>query len=156
VDTVYLRDGDEIRIGDPNEKQEVLIQIQLGTEFTASLESAEQVTMPPTSNLLDTAPENIPYLIVRFPKGSSRYFSIQQNSIVIGRSAVVNLSLPYRFISARHFELHQTGDDFTITDLHSTNGTLVNNKPLTPDKAVPLPTNTIIRIGDDAFGSSVG
>ncbi len=156
VDTVYLRDGDEIRIGDPNEKQEVLIQIQLGTEFTASLESAEQVTMPPTSNLADAAPENTPYLILRFPKGSTKYFSIQQNSTVIGRSAAVSLSLPYRFISARHFELRQTGDDFTITDLHSTNGTLVNNKPLTPDEAVPLHTSTIIRIGDDAFGSSVG
>ena len=48
VDTIYLRDGDEIRIGDPNEKQEVLIRIQLGTEFTTSLEAAEQVTMPPS------------------------------------------------------------------------------------------------------------
>lgn len=156
VDTVYLRDGDEIRIGDANEQQQVLIQIQLGTEFSASLDSAEQVTMPPSSNLLDAAPENLPYLTLRLPKGAIRYFSIEQNTIVVGRSAAVTLSLPYRFISGRHFELHRSGDDFTITDLHSTNGTLVNNKPLIPDEATPLHTNAIIRIGDDAFGSSVG
>ena len=156
VDTVYLRDGDEIRIGDPNEKQEVLIHIQLGTEFTASLATAEQVTMLPLSTLSDTAPENNPYFILRFPKGSTKYFPIQQTNIVVGRSTAVNLSLPYRFISGRHFELHQTGADFAIIDLRSTNGTLVNNKPLKPDEAVPLHTNAIIRIGDDAFGSSVG
>jgi ABC transport system ATP-binding/permease protein len=156
VDTASIKDGDEIRIGDAIEQQEVLIRIQVGTEFSASTETAEQGTaQQPASALSDTAPENIPYFILRLPKGTTKYFSIQQNITVVGRSPTVTLSLPYRFISARHFELRQTRDGFTITDLRSTNGTLLNNKSITPDQAVPLHTNTIIRIGDDAFGSSV-
>jgi ABC transport system ATP-binding/permease protein len=156
VDTASIKDGDEIRIGDAIEQQEVLIRIQVGTEFSASTETAEQGTaQQPASALSDMAPENIPYFILRLPKGTTKYFSIQQNITVVGRSPTVTLSLPYRFISARHFELRQTRDGFTITDLRSTNGTLLNNKSITPDQAVPLHTNTIIRIGDDAFGSSV-
>jgi len=155
VDTVFLRDGDEIRIGDAGEKEEVLIQIQSGMEFAASHEAAEQVNMPPSSTLSNLVPENTPYFTVRFPKGSTKYFPIQQNISVVGRDPEVSLSLPYRFISGRHFELRKNGDDFTITDLYSANGTFVNNKPLVPDAVVPIHTNTIIRIGDDAFGSSL-
>ena len=156
VDTLYLKDGDEIQIGDPNENQEVKIQIQVGTEFSAFTETAQQATLSPTSALATSIPESGPYLTVRFPNGSVKYFSILQPLTTVGRITENSLSLPYRFISARHFELHQTVEGFTITDLQSTNGTLVNNKPLTPNQPTLIHTDTIIRIGDEAFGSSIG
>jgi ABC-type multidrug transport system ATPase subunit len=93
---------------------------------------------------------------VKFPNGQVSYFPIQENMTVVGRSADATLSLPYRFISSTHFELRKIGNDFTIVDLKSTNGTLVNNKPLVPNEPVPIHNNTIIRIGDESFGSSIG
>ena len=117
VDTVFLKDGDEIRIGEAKDGQEVQIRVQIGTEFLASSKEAEQVTLPPTTALSSTIPESGPYLSVRFPNGSVKYFSILQYSTTVGRGPDNSLSLPYRFISARHFELHQTGDQFIITDL---------------------------------------
>src|SRR5258706_3077959 len=156
VDTVYLKDGDEIRIGNASDNQEVHIRIQIGTEFLASAETAEQVTLPPTFALSNSIPEIGPYLSIRFPNGSVKYFSILQNITTVGRGAENSLSLPYRFISARHFELRQAGNNFTITDLKSTNGTLINNKPLIPNEPQSIHNDTIIRIGDDAFGSSIG
>ncbi len=156
IDTTFLKDGDEIRIGDAKEGQEVQIRVQIGTEFLASTETAEQVTLPPTSALSASIPESGPYLSVRFPNGSVKYFSILQPITTLGRGPDNSLSLPYRFISTRHFEVRQTNNEFTITDLKSTNGTLVNNKPLPPNQATPLHNDTIIRIGDDAFGSSIG
>ena len=40
--------------------------------------------------------------------------------------------------------------------MKSTNGTLLNNKLLVPNEAIPIHSNDIIRIGDDSFGISIG
>jgi ABC transport system ATP-binding/permease protein len=156
VDFIPLKDEDEIRIGEAKDGQEVQIRIQIGTEFSTSTESAELITLPPTSALSASIPESGPYLCVRFPNGALKYFSIMQNITSVGRGPENSLSLPYRFISARHFELRQSTDGFTIRDLKSTNGTFVNNKKLSPDLPTPIHNDSIIRIGDDAFGSSIG
>src|ERR1043165_5100121 len=156
VDTVLLNDGDEIRIGRAEDKQEVQIHIQIGTEFSALSEVPELATLPPTSALSSSAPENEPYLSVRFPNGTLEYFSILQMITTVGRGAENSLALPYRYISTRHFELRRAGNSFTITDLKSTNGTLVNNKKLSANQPTPIHHDSIIRIGDDAFGSSIG
>jgi len=156
VDTIELKDGDEIRIGKAENKQEVVIRIQLGTEFTRSFTTAEQMTLSHFVGLIDTTPVNDPYLILRFPKGQIKYFSIREDIVSVGRSTSVTISLPYRFVSGRHFELRQLGNDFNIVDLQSTNGTLLNNEALPPHKTTPLHTNAIIRIGDEASGNSVG
>jgi ABC transport system ATP-binding/permease protein len=156
VENAILQDGDEIRIGDVNLQQEIQILYQMGTEFLTSTEVSEPTTMPPASSLSSVVPENLPYLSLRFPNGQVRYFPIQKELTVIGRSADAGLSIPYRFISSSHFELRQSGNDFTIMDLKSTNGTLLNNKPLVPHEAVAVHHNDIIRIGDDRLGNSIG
>ncbi len=80
VENIVLQDGDEIRIGETNDQQEVQILFQLGTEFLASAEVSEQATRPPASSLSSVIPENLPYLSVRFPNGQVRYFPIQNKS----------------------------------------------------------------------------
>src|SRR5688572_19201107 len=87
VENVFLKDGDEIRIGEVNDKQEVQILFQMGTEFLTSTEVSERATIPPTSSLSSVIPENIPYLSLRFPNGQVSYFPIQQPITVVGRSA---------------------------------------------------------------------
>jgi ABC transport system ATP-binding/permease protein len=154
--SVLLKDADEIRIGDVNDKQELIILFQKGTEALPTKEASEQETFPPTSSLSFVVPENVPYLSLKFPNGQVSYFPIQKNITVVGRSAEANLSIPYRFISSKHFELRQTGNHFTVMDLNSTNGTLLNNKPLVPNEPVPIPHSAIIRIGDDSLGNSIG
>jgi ABC transport system ATP-binding/permease protein len=156
VENIVLQDGDQIRIGEINDKQEVQILFQMGTEFLASTEVSEQAGIPPASSLSSVIPENLPYLSLRFPNGQVRYFPIQKQRTVIGRSTEAELSIPYRFISSNHFELRQTGSQFTIIDLKSTNGTLLNNKPLAANEPVPIHNNDIIRIGDESLGNSIG
>ncbi|HKY55772.1 MAG TPA: FHA domain-containing protein, partial [Anaerolineales bacterium] len=156
VENVILQDGDEIRIGESNNQQEIQILFQMGTELLTSTEGAEQPTMPPALSLSSVVPENVPYLSVRFPNGQVSYFPVQKQRTVIGRSTEAELSIPYRFISTSHFELRQTGSEFTIMDLKSTNGTLLNNKPLVPNEPVPIHNNDIIRIGDESLGNTIG
>lgn len=156
VNSVPLKDQDEIRIGTARDNQEIIILFQLGSESLAIPDVSSQETVPFSTELSTEAPSDIPTLIVRLPSGQIRFFAIHKDSIAIGRSADADLSIPYQFISSRHFELRRTGDEFTITDLNSTNGTLVNSKPLPPNQPEPIRDSSIIRIGDDSFGVSLG
>lgn len=51
---------------------------------------------------------------------------LEQESLVIGRDQDTDLCLHDGSVSRRHAELRRAGDAFEITDLGSTNGTLVN------------------------------
>ena len=77
---------------------------------------------------------------------------------MIGRDSSADLELPdkYRFVSNRHVEMVKQDAGFVISDLNSTNGTLLNNQRLQPDIYVPLSNGSILRIGDDALGVSIG
>ena len=155
VDTVYLKDGDEFQIGEPNEKQAIAFLFRSGSNLSMASEISEQETLAPLS-LSASIPEDTPYLSLHLPNGQLGYFAIRNNINIIGRGKEASLRIPYRFVSARHFELRWNEAEFLITDLASTNGTLVNNKPLAPNVPTSIFNNTIIRIGDDAFGSSIG
>jgi len=156
MNTAVLKDGDEIRIGKAGDREEVIIQFQASANALASEEIAEQKTIPLSAGLASDVPSDIPHLTIRFPNGQTSYFAIQAERTILGRSDDADVNVPYRFVSSRHFDLHRTGTDFTITDLNSTNGTLVNNKSLAPNQPQPIHNGDIIRIGDDAFGVSLG
>ncbi|MBT7989016.1 MAG: FHA domain-containing protein, partial [Anaerolineae bacterium] len=152
-----LKDNDEILIGSAEQGDEIRIRFQPGTEALLSSEERIDTNLSPF-NLLTDAPIGIPYLDIRFPKGERTFFAITKEITIIGRSSSANLSLPagYSFVSSEHFKLARDGDTFTITDLDSTNGTLLNNHPLAPNTPTDLHDNAIIRIGDDSFGISLG
>ena len=156
-DRVQLRDNDEIRIGQADQNQELQIIFQLGTEAFVSAGSSVRSDLP-TLNLSAVAPTGLPHLKIRWPNGQSKFFVIEKDSMTLGRSPEADLRIPdgFGFISSRHFVLHRNGNTFTITDLNSTNGTLLNNQPLVPNVPTDLHDNAIIRIGDDSFGISFG
>lgn len=67
--------------------------------------------------------------------------------IVIGRSAECDLRLQHQSVSRRHARLFLTGGDWFLSDLRSTNGTLVNGKRISNRR---LKSGDLIRIG--AYG----
>ena len=154
MEHTVLVDGDEILIGVGAE--EVRIIFRAGTAETAGLVLPGQEVSGSLDTLGVSAPAGLPSLALRLPDGSSRYFSIEKEFILAGRAASADLRLPQPFVSGRHFELRRDGIEFTITDLNSTNGTLLNSKPLTPGSPTPIHDNDILRIGDDRYGVSVG
>lgn len=158
VQSAVLGDGDEISIGLAGENQEVRIRFELGTEALVQPLAASKETTYTTQGFSASVPAGIPYLSLRWPSGQTNYFPIQKEVTLIGRSAEADLRIPdgFGFVSSRHFELRRKGNEFTITDLKSTNGTLVNNRALVPNMPNALHNNAIIRIGDESFGVSVG
>jgi ABC-type multidrug transport system ATPase subunit/pSer/pThr/pTyr-binding forkhead associated (FHA) protein len=157
VDKAQLNDNDEIRIGLAEHGQELRLRFQLGSEALISATKSVK-TDTATLSLSAAAPSGIPHLSIRWPNGRTNYFSISKDITLVGRFPEADLRIPdgFGFVSSRHFELRRNGNAFTITDLNSTNGTLLNNQPLTPNTPADLHDNAIIRIGDDSFGVSLG
>ncbi|MBT6811929.1 MAG: FHA domain-containing protein, partial [Anaerolineae bacterium] len=156
VTQITLSDQDEIQIGLAEHGHLIQIRFEAGTNLSASPVSPQTEHSP--FHLLADAPKEIPYLGIRFPKGNTDFFSIEKETIIVGRSSDADLSFPdgYGFISSEHFKLESIDNAFTITDLNSTNGTLLNNHKLPPGVPIELHDNAIIRLGDDSFGISLG
>jgi ABC-type multidrug transport system ATPase subunit/pSer/pThr/pTyr-binding forkhead associated (FHA) protein len=157
---IYLKDGDEIKIGQDEEGQQIKIVFQMGSEALLGELGSEDhaVTLPPTSGLESDPPSDIPYFKIRWQNGSTNYFPILKDRIIIGRGVEADLRVPenLRFVSGQHAEVQKEAAGYFIRDLKSTNGTLVNNQPLQPDQDYAIGNESIIRIGDDNYGVSIG
>jgi DNA-binding NtrC family response regulator len=68
---------------------------------------------------------------------------------LLGRASDCDLILFDRSASRRHAEITRTDDGFLIEDLNSTNGTLVNDLPITG--SVPLQPYDCIKIGQEIY-----
>ena len=89
-----------------------------------------------------------PKLILRLPDGSHAEYILNEASFSIGRSSGNDIVLPAGAASGHHavFKLNETGD-FTITDLESTNKTMVNGRAV---QTTPLRNGDSLLFGDIA------
>jgi hypothetical protein len=69
--------------------------------------------------LLDPAGEHI-----------TRAIDLEDEVTVIGRQPDCAISLPSSTVSRRHAQIRREGSQYFLTDLHSTNGTLLNREPV--------------------------
>src|SRR6516162_885301 len=82
-----------------------------------------------------------PELIVQGPDGQLKPVPLTGSRLSVGRSSAVELSFPEDAgLSRQHFAFEAQGDDWTIQDLGSKNGTYVNN--------IPLKARLILKPGD--------
>ncbi len=73
---------------------------------------------------------------------------ITDSTVVIGRESAATLTLPEGAVSRRHSQIERDGDEFTLTDLDSLNGTFVNDVPI---KRRTLKHGDRITIGNSHF-----
>lgn len=91
-----------------------------------------------------------PHLLVERGAGlqAGSVFDLLEGAL-IGRGDAVDIRLEDAFASSRHCEIVRQGDLYVIEDLGSTNGTYLNEEPLTGPQ--PLHVGDRIRIGDTEF-----
>ncbi|MEM8835502.1 MAG: SpoIIE family protein phosphatase [Planctomycetota bacterium] len=77
--------------------------------------------------------------------------AIGERPLVLGRGSSADLVLPDPSVSRRHVELRADAGSWTVTDLGSRHGTMVNGVPLAPAEPTPLNEGDQLRIGPFAL-----
>ncbi len=111
------------------------------TERTLNLRQLRQQigmdtsVVPAASSLRPTpAVASVAYLVWISPSGPSlgRRFEVQGEPIVIGREATSTIVVNENSVSRSHAQVTRLADGtYRVEDLHSTNGTFVNDAPIT-------------------------
>lgn len=86
------------------------------------------------------------YSLVAIEKKNINPFKSQ---ISLGRTSLSDIVIPDSRISKRHavFSYHEDNQQFTLSDLGSTNGTAINTNVLEPRKEYPLAYGDTIKLG---------
>jgi len=70
-------------------------------------------------------------IVIQCPDGQIKTVPLESDRFTVGRSSVAELCFPDDAgLSRQHMVLERDGDDWTVQDMGSKNGTLVNNIPL--------------------------
>jgi len=155
-----LKENDIIQIGSEDIGHQIRIHFQISAdagvnEMAPDIEDDSRTIQ---GDYLPREPVNGAYLKIQWAGGITNYFSLKDEVTLLGRNPECALKFPkrLRFISGHHAEIQSTDKGFFIKDLQSANGTRVNNQLLEPNKTTILADGSIIRIGDESFGSSIG
>ena len=89
--------------------------------------------------------KQIPTIEIEDEKGAKRTYQLPEGETIIGRSKDCQFMIEDPAASGIHAELIRKGDNVSLTDLNSTNGTFVDGNPA---KRVPLYNGYKIRIGN--------
>ncbi len=87
----------------------------------------------------------MPRLVAQSPEFSGRVFELSGPEVTIGRLEDNGIQIEHASISGHHAVLRIDGQDYTLQDLESTNGTRVNGEKITQQK---LRRNDIVRFGN--------
>src|SRR5690349_8230164 len=87
------------------------------------------------------APSTSRELLIQCPDGQMKTVPLTGDRLSVGRSSAAELCFPEDAgLSRQHFAFEQDGDEWTVQDLGSKNGTFVNN--------IPLKARLVLRAGD--------
>ena len=92
-----------------------------------------------------SAPEVRHHLVILQPESAVRRVALTPGSLTIGRAPPCALLLEGPEVSRAHCRIDVQGDTVTVSDLHSTNGTFLDNKRLSG--TAELVHGALLRIG---------
>jgi len=114
--------------------------IVLWRELKSYAKAVEKTTIPALSLISSNRPET-----------ETREYSVAE--ITIGRDPTCNCYLNDKTISGKHARLTYRMGQWWVEDLHSTNGTFLNDEPVSA--AVVLTTGDLLRCGQIIFEISI-
>ena len=88
-------------------------------------------------------------LVLKYRLGESNWqeFVVLKDEVYIGRGGENDLVLDDREVSRQHAQLSKRGEQWLLTDLGSSNGTLLDGQPLIPQTTHPVMPGQIMTIG---------
>jgi pSer/pThr/pTyr-binding forkhead associated (FHA) protein len=149
-DTRSLKTGDQIVIGDyklnivdegaaliaPSQTASTTASAAVSYQAPASAGGNNpQATVPAIPSALSVppaivVPEHVRTLQLRFtaPAGTPAPFTLNKLPVLLGRSEIADVSLPFSSISREHARITLDGDQLVIEDMGSSNGITVNGE----------------------------
>ena len=121
----------------------------LAAETPAFVEAGEAAP-PEIAVQEEAAPLYATMIGVETPESGLQKLDLRgRRGLTIGRSPENDLQLRYPTISRHHASIRrvESGEEYLIEDLKSSNGTLVNDELLEPGKLYPLRPGSTLRIG---------
>jgi len=94
---------------------------------------------------MPTEAESRHHLVIVQPESAARRIPLAAGSLTIGRAPPCGLLLEGSEVSRAHCRVDVAGDEVSVTDLHSTNGTFVDDKRIVD--TVKLLHGSLLRIG---------
>ena len=95
---------------------------------------------------------NREYTLAEIKKGSQKEYTVTSYPYLIGKDKErVNLYVKEHSVSRIHARLLEEGGEIYLEDLHSTNGTFLNDLPLEPHDKVKIRRGDIILFGNAEF-----
>jgi selenocysteine lyase/cysteine desulfurase len=100
---------------------------------------------------------NQPEVILRYNKGdaAAQDFRVGKEDILIGRASECDIHLDDQQVSRFHASLRVAADGFWLLDMDSKNGTLIDDKPIPPNRRVSLQPDQDFIIGSYTFKAVV-
>lgn len=99
------------------------------------------------TRLLEPSDEKV-RVIVRWMGGDTKSFDFIKSVLLVGRAPGNDVVINHPSVSGRHLSMSRQQEKFFITDLGSTNGTLVNGQKIAPNTPQRLNLGDVLRIGD--------
>lgn len=84
-------------------------------------------------------------LVVHRPDSRPQVITLNNATVLFGRSPAATVQLPDPYTSDRHAEVRREGGDWLVADLQSTNGTFVNQVKIS--RPTPLAAGDQLGIG---------
>jgi hypothetical protein len=104
------------------------------------------VSLHPAHGMMrQAAAEPQHHLVILQPESAVRRVALPPGSLTIGRASPCALLLEAADVSRAHCRIDVTGDEVSVTDLNSTNGTFVDNRRLAG--TTPLLHGALLRVG---------
>ena len=101
--------------------------------------------LPPTARITQSA-LNLPRVRLTDASGQPRTIDLSSAGLTVGRAADNTLALADQGASSRHLRIDWDGTQVTVTDLGSTNGTLLNGQRLSPHQPTPWPWQASLQV----------
>lgn len=159
---------------------EPAMETEVGTDHPemADIEEGEQVSAPPPAapeaeegveeivmsaiseefevksevEIETVEPETVePTVIGRLIAQDGATYDVPEGVTTIGRSGDNDIVIPDPYVSGRHAQITASEEEITLTDLGSTNGTLLDGSQLAKDVAVELPSGAAVQFGKVQF-----
>jgi ABC-type multidrug transport system ATPase subunit/pSer/pThr/pTyr-binding forkhead associated (FHA) protein/sulfur carrier protein ThiS len=113
-----------------------------------------QVATGGATRLLDDMSTEGDTLVIRWMGGQTEHYELSKTKINIGRAPSNDVVVNHPAVSGNHLRLDLTPSNFSVTDLASTNGTMLNGRQIPPNSPKSFSHGDVIRIGD-LTGNSV-